>query len=234
MLTRVQVRLRMEAKMRRQFTVFSALALVVGCQGDVTTPGDRLDAARLTPGFQLNAAANGRFERGTEDDVLRLENFLPGLGGIYIDGSSIVVYAPPGMERREILAKIAQGATTLNLDASTYHQMVRGDNIVVRPARYAFSQLVSWVEAGAGGVMRTPGVNGIDANEATNRITLFIKDSSVITRALAVAKAAGLPVDAFDFVISNGVLASGLSGTWSTTMGGIQIQNDEGVNCSLG
>ena len=35
-----------------------------------------------TPEYELGAAMAGRIERGTEDDILRMETYLPGLGGI--------------------------------------------------------------------------------------------------------------------------------------------------------
>jgi hypothetical protein len=82
--------------------------------------------------------------------------------------------------------------------------------------------------------MRVSGVTGIDANEATNRITLFVRDSSVIQKVLSVVTAAGLPGDAFDFVMVRAMLSSGLTDSWTTTGGGIQIQNDSSVNCTLG
>jgi hypothetical protein len=121
-----------------------AIIAALACSDDsFPTASKRMRMPESDPSFQLAAAANGRFARGTEDDILRLENFLPGLGGIYMEGANIVVYAPPNADRSEVLAKIALGATTLDLDPTTYSKMIRGENIVIRPARYAFSQLVS-------------------------------------------------------------------------------------------
>jgi hypothetical protein len=131
--------------------LFVAIALFPSACTDnqpPTAPTSVAGGVRATPQYQLFAAASGGWKRGTEDDILRLENFLPGLGGIYVEGKNIVVLMPATASREEVLAKLALGAVTLNLDPTTRGQMVRGENIVLRPSHYAFSQLVAWAADG--------------------------------------------------------------------------------------
>ena len=216
--------------MRQLF--FLALFAVVGC-ADASGPTNRL--ARTIPQYQLTAALEGRFERGTEDDILRVENFLPGLGGIYVDKGSLVVYVPPEMSRQDALGKLALGSTLLNLDPAMRQQMTSGQKIILRPAKFPFSQLVAWVEGGVGGVLSIPGVTGIDANETTNRVTIFVLDESAGFAALATARAAGLPKDAIETrVVRRAALTYGLRGTFYWPAGGVQIQNEGDHYCSIG
>jgi hypothetical protein len=210
------------------------LALACTDQPFPTANSESTRMGQADPAYQLAAAANGRMERGTEDDILRLENALPGLGGVFLQGSKLVVYVPAGMSRSEALERLAIGATTLNLPPDLYQQMTRGENIELRPARYPFSRLVSWVASGIGGIMRLPGVTGIDANEATNKVTLFVRDESFGAPAVAAAHAAGLPFDAVETRVAAPILTSGLQGTWNPTGGGIQIQNETSHDCSMG
>jgi hypothetical protein len=218
-----------------RIATIASLTLIGACADDSLPTDYSIEYPKPSAAaLQLDAAANGRNERGAEDDILRLENFLPGLGGVYMEGSKIVVYVPQQMSRRDALEKLALGTATLNIDGSVAQQMMRGENIELRPAKHPFSQLVSWVVSGVGGIMRVPGVTGLDANEATNRITIFVRDQSGAEAALAAAHKAGVPEDAVETRVANPVLVSGLGGTWSPTGGGIQIQNDSSINCSLG
>lgn len=189
------------------------------------------------PQHQIAAAVAGRNERGAEDNILRLENFLPGLGGVYVDGENLVVYVPPATVRKDAIAKLALGAATLDLEPKTRRQMIYGENIVLRPARHSFSQLVAWSEGGAGGIMLLPGVIGIDANEGTNRLTILVRDLSVVPSVFATAKTAGLPEDAIETRVSRVSFAGGLRERYRPTAGGIQIDNGyvgNGSTCTLG
>jgi hypothetical protein len=217
-----------------RFLLVIVAASTTACNDNLPLTGPTTRLVPTMPQYQLAEAASGRTERGTEDDVLRLETFLPGLGGIYVEGQNIVVFVPSTITRADALAKLALGAVTLNLDPKTREQMVRGENIVLRATRYPFSQLVAWSEGGAGGAVRVPGVTGIDANGGTNHLTIFVYDLSVTPRVFAVAEAAGIPGDAIETMVSTAVSTEGLRGTYRPTGGGIQIANENGDICTLG
>src|SRR5689334_12818877 len=93
-----------------------ALSLVVAmlaCSEPSSIPPTSKTFDRSNPSAQINAALGGRVERGAEDDILRLEHSVPGLGGLFMQGDTIVAFVPSTMTRGQALAGLAQGATTL-------------------------------------------------------------------------------------------------------------------------
>lgn len=222
--------------MRAPRFILGAISIVtIGCTDNQNVSGPSKGSLISTPEMEIAASVSGRIERGAEDEVLRLEKFLPGLGGVYVDGPNIVVFIPEDLNRAEAQKRLALGAVGLNIDERTRQRMIRGDHVVFRTGRFAFSQLVAWSDADAGGTQRLPGVVGIDANEGTNHLTIFVRDASAEPRVTAAALSAGIPKDAIEFEIASGMRSvSGLREKYRPTGGGIQIANSNGNLCTLG
>lgn len=220
----------------RTAALAAVLLGIAGCSDTLVAPSDSNDTRlRITPRYELEAAANGRIERGTEDDILRMENFLPGLGGIYTDGGDVVVYAPPTVSRESVLAALARGAVTLALDPKERGQIVRGERIRILPSRFAFSQLVAWMESGVAASVK--GVSTLDADEKANRLSIRITDETAREKVITEANLAGVPVEALNITLAPHEYADGgLDGTFRPVVGGVQVTNDASPSeiCTVG
>ena len=96
-----------------RLTSLAVLAVLVlaGCIEEPISPVERV-ARRLdvTPEAraQLTAAMRGRTERGFEDEILRMEARIPGLGGVYLDRNTgqFVVYLKDMSTRAAAMAQL--------------------------------------------------------------------------------------------------------------------------------
>src|SRR5688500_11823678 len=107
----------------RQWIGVIALLGVAACTDEPTAsaPDDAKFSAEalrashaVAAGAEVAAAARGRKDRGFEEVILRAEHTVPGLGGVYFDGTGgVVVYlqnvANAGLVRAA-LARIAADA----------------------------------------------------------------------------------------------------------------------------
>lgn len=189
----------------------------------------------LTPQLEVAASVAGRMERGIEDDILRMEHFVPGLGGAFTENGVLVIYAPVTTSRAQVVTGVALASSFLSLDDGMRGRMARGEGLEIRPSRYAFSQLVTWVETSGGAFFAGGGVSWIDADERLNKLSVSITDEKYRARVMSVAAASGIPYDAINVVVAPRERAmTGLTDSWSPTGSGIQITNASGNLCSIG
>ncbi|MGI9043352.1 MAG: hypothetical protein ACR2GK_04410, partial [Gemmatimonadaceae bacterium] len=223
------------------FLLGSSLALtgcfhsddIVGAETNLR--GAALHAAEVSSQLQVAASTGGRIERGIEDDILRMEHFVPGLGGAFTENGMLVIYAPSSKSRSEVLTGLALASSSLGLDPSSRGRIARGEQIEIRAGRYAFSQLVSWSEDVGGALFAAGGVSWIDADERLNKLTVAIRDETHRAQILRVAESRGIPLDAVNIVVAPQERAmASLTDAWSQTGSGIQITNVNGKLCSIG
>lgn len=186
------------------------------------------------PQVEIAASVGGRTERGIEDEILKIEARVPGLGGVFSENGRIVVYAPISSSRADVLHGLALASPWLNVDALSRKKLSTGDDIEIRPSRYAFSQLVSWVENG-GSLFSIEGVSWIDADEQLNKVTISITEEKYRSAVVRLAESLGIKDDALNILVGPRERATtGLTGSWSPTGSGIQIANVNGQICSIG
>jgi hypothetical protein len=189
--------------------------------------------------LEIAAAVSGRYERGIEDDILRMEAEVPGLGGAFVENGNLVVLVPDVGARVNVMAGLARASSFLNIDPAARGRMARGEHIELRPARYAFSQLIAWQEVLGAALNRSGGVSTSDADERANRIAIGIVAPEFRSQVLAAAEKTGVPVDALEITV--GPLArpmSTLRDAWNTSSArakaGVQIANAANSYCTIG
>lgn len=207
---------------------------VLGCT-DAVGPGKRPGSSSLDRQQAASGAASAsQFDRGIERQILRLESAIPGIGGMYVDGGDIVVFAPSQTERGKVISALAREAHAMAITPGLQAQLVRAQRIRIRPAKFALSQLIAWEEKLARSLSQTQGFTGIDADESTNQVRINVAEPSAIQAVQQVVAAAGVPSDAVVIKIApQAVALSGLRGTWRPTGGGITISNSSEI-CTLG
>jgi hypothetical protein len=87
--------------------------LAAGCARD--EPTDPRAGVRVGgPRAELDAAVRGRRSRGFEDDMLRLEAQIPGLGGVFRDHGKSIIYLRDLSRRESAVATIRGTAASLS------------------------------------------------------------------------------------------------------------------------
>lgn len=226
----------------KKLAVGASLCLVgaAACSDNTAGPATQQDGS-LAPRQSASARSVGGqagFYRGIEHEILRLESAIPGIGGMYVDGGDIVVFAPKEATRGAVISALAREGRLMAITPDLRSQLARGERIRIVPARFALSQLIAWEESLARAFSHFDGFTGIDADEATNQVRIEVADAGKIPAAQQLVATAGVPSDAVAFkVVPKAVMAAGLRGTWRPTGGGITISNTvSGITsiCSLG
>jgi hypothetical protein len=209
--------------------------VAVACTDNVTGPTNQPNAVSPARVTGVNAfAGQVAVNRGIEHEILRLESAIPGIGGMYVDGSDIVVYAPKNMSRGQVISALAREAHGMGITADIKAQLARGANIRVRTANFSLSQLVAWQDNLGRTLSHVEGLTGIDADESTNQVRINVDNEASIANVQSLVAAAGIPSNAFTVKVApRAIAASGLRGTWRPTGGGVTISNPNAV-CSLG
>lgn len=187
---------------------------------------------------ELRAAAQGRSLRGPEDDVLRIENALPGFGGMFQDSAgNLTLYTPRGVAPGVIKAALAQVAPTLHLGASVRAHLAGAQGLRFIDADYPFSQIVAWQSAFASRVTPRTGILGLDADEGKDRLRVLIVSDTAAGTAERITADAGIPAGAVVLEVSGRFApTSSVRGTWRPAGGGIQISDNVSgeVPCNIG
>jgi len=224
--------------MKRVYLVSTA-ALIAACSSEPTQPGGTPTNSPLQPAqdaqAQLRAAAGGRTARGFEDEILRLENRIAGLGGLFMDPQgNIVVYLRDVADTAVAMRELKAAAATIRVDRAFRDRLSAG-RVVVRKGRFAFSQLVAWQAAVLGAMRSVPNINGVDADEALNQVRLTLVEGTSRLAADQAIAALGLPDGAVFVDFAKRAYAnSTLSDKFRPTGGGIYIGNAASHYCTLG
>ena len=150
---------------------------------------------------------DGRY-RGIKDEIVRLEAAIPGIGGMYIDGGEVVIYAPRDAVREDVISALAHAAESMAITPDLRAQLARGDRIRLKPANFALSQLLTWERALEDSVARVAGFTGINADESLNQIRINVADPATVPEIEPLVVAAGVPLDAVAFRIAPMPVAS--------------------------
>lgn len=213
---------------------------IAGCVADPVSPAVTVAAAKNAPqpdgaAAELRAAAGGRQLRGVEDEILRMENAIPGIGGMFLDSSGVVtVYVARTSDSTEVRSGLARIAPTLRVTDDIRRQLGSGGRVKLIKGDFPFSQLVAWQADMGAQVKPGDGIFGIDADESTNRLRVFVTKDVNDVAVQEVADKAGIPRDALTLEIGEPPqMTSGLRGTWRPTGGGVQLSTAAGI-CTIG
>jgi hypothetical protein len=212
---------RFRDSMPRLQTVGAAVAMIaiVGCADASSAPSAPVTPgapaisgapATLLPNSAIAAAAAaerdsataGRTTRGFEDEILRLENVIPGLGGLFIDSTGrLTIYVPEPGDSVAIRATLARYAASLNSNPRWQARLANSGSVRLVAGQYPFSYLVVWMNAFSAHTGPGDGVWGIGANAALNRVQISVIAESVEPSALNTAASVGIPPDAIVFEV---------------------------------
>jgi hypothetical protein len=192
------------------------LILAAACSDrtEPTAPDNPPATVSLQPGKQ-----------GTSDDPIALGRQVPGFGGFYLDDQGTpVVYLKNAAER---------GNAQRALAPFFQHQGMSPSQLRVLPARYDWAQLEDWFSRTSGEVLSIPGAVFVDANEASNRVTIGL-ERGALARIRGIVAQLGIPEGSVEFQETRPVrLLATLQQKVRPVVGGLQI-NFPGFLCSLG
>src|SRR5689334_18855009 len=220
----------------RRIAIAGVVGMLAACSREPVGPVNQNKPVQppMDARSHLAAAAAGRTARGFEDEILRLENAVPGFGGLFKDAQGrVVVYLPTATDRAAALRQLGAAASSLKADNSLRNDL-RAGRVLVRDGRFPFSQLVAWQGQVLGLLKGGEGVRGVDADESTNRVRITLLDGTsrnALDQALA---SSGIPNDAILVDFGNPLFTSSvLTDRFRPTGGGIQIANSTEL-CTLG
>jgi hypothetical protein len=130
-------------------------------------------ATALLPVLEATAHAQGaqtQRKMETHDDLLvRVEERVPGFGGMFIDADKrLVVY---------LLDTARLAAARQAIEAVFGPQRVPPAGVRAVRGQYTVSQLKSWTER-ANAILEMPGVTMVDLDETKNRVGIGVEDHS--------------------------------------------------------
>lgn len=186
--------------------------------------------------LQLAAAVQGRQSRGFEDEILRMEARIPGLGGVFLHPTSkkFVVFLKDVGQRDAAMAELRVVAGQVGTDALLRTKLGAVDGTEIRQGQFAFSELVAWQRAIAASV-RVPGFLSIDADEMLNRVRVTTTVDASRGAFVRAIMASGVPEAAVVFDTAPlPVTVASLRDRVRPTGGGLQISPAANSYCSLG
>ncbi len=177
------------------------------------------------PSNETPSAAMQGANQGAPDDPIALARGVPGFGGFYLDAAGKpVVYLKSAAHR----ARAEQALTPFLRSQGLAPSQLR-----VLPGRYDWTQLEDWFSRASAGVLAIPGAVFVDANEASNRVTIGVQQGS-FARIRGIVERLGIPPEAIEFQETMPVrLLATLRGRVRPVVGGLQI-NFPGFLCTLG
>jgi hypothetical protein len=181
------------------------------------------------------AATQGQTSRGFEDEILRMEGLIPGLGGVFLDSTGhVVVYLKDLTTRDAALAQLRERAQVINVDRGFRNKLGVDGPTVTRQGSFAFSDLVAWEEEIMHNV-RVAGFLSIDADESLNRVRITTAAGTSTADAAKAIASLGIPDSAVVFEVgSQFTSAASLTDKVRATGGGLTITNKSGDICTLG
>lgn len=164
-------------------------------------------------------------DQGSPDDPIALARQVPGFGGFYLDAQGTpVVYLKNSAERGNAQRALAPFFQRNGLSP---------DQLRVLPARYDWAQLEDWFSRASSEVLAIPGAVFVDANEATNQVTIGL-ERAALARIRGIVARLGIPAEAVSFQETGPIrLGVSLRNRVRPVVGGLQIGFSNFL-CSLG
>ncbi|MEP6778249.1 MAG: hypothetical protein ABJC26_00055 [Gemmatimonadaceae bacterium] len=183
---------------------------------------------------EIAAAQSGRQTRGFEDEILRAEGRVPGVGGIFLGRSGkAVVYLKDTIAKTVALQSLRTAAASMNVDPGFRAKIGSEESTEIRLGKFSFSELVAYQKL----IIvhrRDLGLVSLDADEALNRLRIDVTNEADTSRILAAAVSYGIPESAIAFEVGSlPVSQSTLRDRVRPAVGGMQIVIGN-LRCTLG
>ena len=192
----------MKASFFRAIAFFTSAAV---CACSVDQPSEpqftklvpELRSALLDAPDVVSRATTGELGRGEEDLLVRLEQQLPGFGGLYIANGQVRAYMKKGTA--------LSAATVRNALSSVYsahsnplvrQAMGNARTATVLQSEYSLSELIAIQNRILDYSALLPGFTSMGTNLVANRVVITFSDSSDLVHALSVIGSIGVPFDA--------------------------------------
>ncbi|MGH7574794.1 MAG: hypothetical protein ACREM1_06670 [Longimicrobiales bacterium] len=217
-------------------SVCTDLTDVPSTEGPADRLGDAIDVV-LHAREQLRAAALGRQERSTEDELLRIERDLPGFGGMYVDTSTqrltLFVRNPRDVQGATNALRNAALDTESRARIPEISGLASSD-IDLRQGEYAFSELVAWKDQLFSRLSGVDALLSIDADESRNQVAIEIAHPGARSDVRAVLSTAGVPESAVRIEIGTPVsMLADLTQQRRPAVAGYQIRSETSL-CAMG
>jgi hypothetical protein len=219
--------------------VFGSIAVITAGCADSLTPQPKMRvssaSASAMAAEERSQAAAGRTARGFEDEILRLEAKIPGVGGVFADSSgNFVIYVRDESKAAAAMSEFRAQVKTLSLPAEIRAVIDNPTRLISRVGAYDFSQLVAWSRIVLHTFGAEPGFVSIDADEAANRVRVTLSTEETRARVLLSVPGLGIPVGAVVADLgSRAQVSHNLRTTVRPLSGSYQIANAYGY-CTLG
>jgi hypothetical protein len=163
--------------------------------------------------------------QGNATDPISLARAVPGFGGFYLnDQGTPIIYLKNAAERGNAERALAPFFQAEGLSAS---------QLRVLPAKYDWDQLERWFAQASTEVLAVPGGVFVDADEASNRVTIGVERGAA-ARIRGVVARLGIPAEAVVVQETEPIrFAATLRSKVRPVVGGLQI-NFPGFLCTLG
>jgi hypothetical protein len=176
----------------------------------------------------MASAVAGSLGRGEEDLLVRLENKLPGFGGLYIANGEVRIYMKRSGQSPSVLRDQLVTFYSTHPNPRVREAVANLNRATVLPADYSLSELIAIENRVASSPVVLPGWVGTGASIMRNRVVVMFKDSSSLAEGLQRMESIGVPLAALSPMVVPEIRTS--SGYFFTsyrpTGGGLQIRTE--------
>jgi hypothetical protein len=176
----------------------------------------------------MASAVAGSLGRGEEDLLVRLENKLPGFGGLYIANGEVRIYMKRSAQSASVVRDQLVTFYSTHPNPRVREAVANLNRATVLPADYSLSELIAIENRVASSPVVLPGWIGTGASITRNRVVVMFKDSSSLAVGLQRMESIGVPLAALSPMVvpeirtSSGYFITG----YRPTGGGLQIRTE--------
>ncbi len=171
---------------------------------------------------------------GTADAAfVRLQEQIPGFGGLYIRDGAVYVYLTDlskGPAHRPLLSAFAN---LVNPPQASNPEVFDPNNLQFLQAKYDFDQLQSFFKA----LLTKPllGATTLDIDETRNVVLVKVKSAEDVANTVAIGLSVLVPQDALTVEVGGGSRPTAdLNDTFRPTLGGNRISGPTAAQCTQG
>jgi hypothetical protein len=217
--------------MLRYAILFLPASVLLGCSADGPTASRPRFFQSPVRSVLLNApglvarAVRGVKDRGEQDEMLKLENSLPGFGGFFFDDNdNLTVYMKPrGVPAAAIQAALAN-AYSKRAEPAIRSRMAGAAAARVISGDYSLSELIAVENRIAYPSVRLPGFVGVGVSIFKNRVKVGFTDTAAVLEGVDLIEQMGVPAAVLIPEVWGQVrLTSTFSDTHRPLYGGLQI-----------
>jgi hypothetical protein len=186
--------------MLRYAILFLPASVLLGCSADGPTASRPRFFQSPVRSVLLNApglvarALRGVKDRGEQDEMLKLENSLPGFGGFFFDDNdNLTVYMKPrGVPAAAIQAALAN-AYSKRAEPAIRSRMAGAAAARVISGDYSLSELIAVENRIAYPSVRLPGFVGVGVSIFKNRVKVGFTDTAAVLEGVDLIEQMGVP-----------------------------------------